>query len=73
MSETRVTQAETLTQCKALCKSQYTKFAELNSSMDLLVSRVLNLKSENIVLRGDLVALTGRLTPLKLMVASTSI
>lgn len=65
MSEIRFTQAETLVQYQALCKSQHTKLTNVKSSMDLLTYQVFNLKSENIVLRGDIVALTGRINTLK--------
>lgn len=45
MSEIRVTQVETLIQCKVLYQFQDAKFSMLRASMDLLASQIHDSKS----------------------------
>ncbi|KAF0762083.1 Uncharacterized protein FWK35_00004624 [Aphis craccivora] len=47
MAEHQKTQKETLDQCKRWCETQNAQFSELNESIGLLSSQVVDLKSEN--------------------------
>jgi len=65
MLSTKNAQEETLSHCKALLSSQTKEFGMLKLSVDQLFSQIIELRSENNLLREDLASLKKRVTNLE--------